>query len=103
MRDGLVDYARVSKPLQELLERSLRGTKRSKRAAAGINITLSQEERASFTAVKELLSNSACRHQHHPLTGRAGQFHCGEGTAFELCYAHVSGSQKATVFVFGCQ
>uniref|UniRef100_H3H5Q5 Reverse transcriptase domain-containing protein n=1 Tax=Phytophthora ramorum TaxID=164328 RepID=H3H5Q5_PHYRM len=34
MREGLVDYARVVKPLQERLDESLRGTKRSKRAAA---------------------------------------------------------------------
>ncbi|OWZ05565.1 hypothetical protein PHMEG_00022324 [Phytophthora megakarya] len=40
----LVDYAKTSKHLQELLERSLRGTKRSKRVAAGTNITFSQEE-----------------------------------------------------------
>jgi hypothetical protein len=61
MREGLIDYARVARPLQERLDIALEGTRRTKRAAAGIKITLSNAEKASFDAVKDLL---ALRHDH---------------------------------------
>ncbi|KAK1930096.1 Transposon Tf2-9 polyprotein [Phytophthora citrophthora] len=59
MRAGLVDYARVARPLQERLDAALAGTRKTKRAAAGIRIELTTEEEQAFEAVKELLSNSA--------------------------------------------
>eukprot|EP00644_Phytophthora_capsici_P014219 jgi/Phyca11/98936/e_gw1.3.1324.1 len=59
MRAGLVNYARVSRPLQERLDEALSGTKKTKRAAAGVQIDLNPDEQAAFEAVKELLGNSA--------------------------------------------
>ncbi|POM65523.1 Hypothetical protein PHPALM_18745 [Phytophthora palmivora] len=59
MRAGLVDYSRVARPLQERLDIALAGSKKTKRAAAGIQLGLAQEELSSFAAVKDLLANSA--------------------------------------------
>ncbi|ETK97411.1 hypothetical protein L915_00033 [Phytophthora nicotianae] len=59
MRSGLVDYARLVRPLQERLGIALAGTKKTKRAAAGIKLDLTIDEVASFESVKELLGNSA--------------------------------------------
>ncbi|POM77826.1 Hypothetical protein PHPALM_4727 [Phytophthora palmivora] len=59
MRSGLVDYARVVRPLQERLDQALTGTKRTKRAAAGIQITLSTAELIVFQELKDLLGHSA--------------------------------------------
>ncbi|OWY98683.1 hypothetical protein PHMEG_00030491 [Phytophthora megakarya] len=59
MRNSLVDFARVAAPLHERLQMELIGTKRTKRVAARITITLSDVERDSFAQVKQLLTNSA--------------------------------------------
>eukprot|EP00644_Phytophthora_capsici_P015375 jgi/Phyca11/113428/e_gw1.24.555.1 len=40
MRAGLVDYARVARPLQERLDAALVGTRKIKRAAAGVQLDL---------------------------------------------------------------
>ncbi|GMF35155.1 unnamed protein product [Phytophthora fragariaefolia] len=59
MRANFVDYARVTRPLQERLDSALSGTKKTKRAAAGVRIELTVEELNSFRAVKTLLAHSA--------------------------------------------
>ncbi|POM74526.1 Hypothetical protein PHPALM_8504 [Phytophthora palmivora] len=59
MREGLVDYPRIVKPMQECLDKALQGTKRSKRAAAGVQIVLSDVEMESFQNLKDLLAHSA--------------------------------------------
>ncbi|OWY98193.1 hypothetical protein PHMEG_00031098 [Phytophthora megakarya] len=59
MRNGLVDYARVARPLQERLDVALTGTRKTKRAAAGIRIEFTDKELEAFETVKELLGNSA--------------------------------------------
>lgn len=59
MRDGLVDYARVARPLQKLLDAALTRTFRSKRAASGIAIELTEAEITCFEEMKNLLANSA--------------------------------------------
>ncbi|ETN21667.1 hypothetical protein PPTG_01799 [Phytophthora nicotianae INRA-310] len=59
MRAGLVDYARVSRPLQERLDETLSGTKKTNQLAAGVQIDLNPDEQAAFEAVKDLLGNSA--------------------------------------------
>ncbi|KAG3007862.1 hypothetical protein PC128_g20947 [Phytophthora cactorum] len=50
MRESIVDYARQVAPLQKRLDQALASTKRTKRAAAGIELELTEEERqASMT------------------------------------------------------
>jgi hypothetical protein len=59
MRDSIIDFSRVIQPLQKRLDHSLQGTKRSKRIASGIQITLTKEEKECFDHVKATLHNSA--------------------------------------------
>lgn len=59
LRDSLVDFARTAAPLQTKLDHALANTRKTSRAAAGINIQLTSDERAAFDAVKDLLINSA--------------------------------------------
>lgn len=59
MRESIVDFSRQILPLQRRLDAALASTKRTRRAAAGIAIELTQEERDAFDKVKELLANSA--------------------------------------------
>eukprot|EP00644_Phytophthora_capsici_P002998 jgi/Phyca11/102514/e_gw1.7.1112.1 len=59
MRSGLVDYAQVARPLQERLDISLTGSKKTKRIAAGIKLNLTEAEVKCFNDVKDLLGNSA--------------------------------------------
>ena len=59
MRDSLIDYARVVRPLQERLDQALASGKRTKRVAAGIKIELTAEEKATFDQTKNLLADSA--------------------------------------------
>eukprot|EP00644_Phytophthora_capsici_P018752 jgi/Phyca11/132681/e_gw1.209.14.1 len=59
MRNSLVDFARVAAPLQDKLQATLAGTKRTKNVAARIVIDLSEPERDSFHRVKQLLMNAA--------------------------------------------
>ncbi|GMF27520.1 unnamed protein product [Phytophthora lilii] len=59
MRSSLVDFARISQPLQARLDNELAGTRRTKRVAANISIELTPLEVESFQAVKELLEHAA--------------------------------------------
>ncbi|OWZ01011.1 hypothetical protein PHMEG_00027680, partial [Phytophthora megakarya] len=59
MRESIVDFARNVAPLQKRLDVALATTKRTRRAAAGIGITLSVEERQAFDTVKDMLATSA--------------------------------------------
>ncbi|KAE8996878.1 hypothetical protein PR002_g19193 [Phytophthora rubi] len=59
MRDSIVDYARQVAPLQKRLDAALATTKRTRRAAAGIELHLTEEERCAFDKVKEMLATSA--------------------------------------------
>ncbi|GMF51853.1 unnamed protein product [Phytophthora fragariaefolia] len=59
MRNSVVNVGRVAAPLQERLQKALAGSKRTKRAAARIPISLADAERTCFSQVKQLLSNSA--------------------------------------------
>eukprot|EP00644_Phytophthora_capsici_P000803 jgi/Phyca11/109371/e_gw1.16.848.1 len=59
MRESIVDYARQVSPLQKCLDTAIAGTKRTRRAAAGIELELSEEERTAFDNVKELLATCA--------------------------------------------
>ncbi|POM64025.1 Hypothetical protein PHPALM_20509 [Phytophthora palmivora] len=59
MRDSLIDFSRVSRPLQDALETALATTaRRTKRIAAGIEIRLTQEQLASYDELKQLLATS---------------------------------------------
>ncbi|KAE8981003.1 hypothetical protein PR001_g24129 [Phytophthora rubi] len=51
MRESIVDFARQVAPLQHRLDQALVSTKRTRRAAAGIEIELNREERAAFDTV----------------------------------------------------
>ncbi|GMF46642.1 unnamed protein product [Phytophthora fragariaefolia] len=60
MRTSIIDYGRLIQPLQSKFDSVMRHTsRRSKRVASGIPITLSTVERQSFERVKDALSNSA--------------------------------------------
>ncbi|KAE9004141.1 hypothetical protein PF011_g12591 [Phytophthora fragariae] len=59
MRESLVDYARQAPPLQRKLDTALASTRRTKRAAAGISITLHDDERAAFDKVTDRLVSTA--------------------------------------------
>ncbi|GMF33909.1 unnamed protein product [Phytophthora fragariaefolia] len=60
MRTSIIDYGRLIQPLQGKFDSVMRHTsRRSKRVASGIPITLSTVERQSFERVKDALSNSA--------------------------------------------
>ncbi|KAF1335542.1 hypothetical protein FI667_g1301, partial [Globisporangium splendens] len=59
LRDGLVDYARMTEPLQKRLDVALKGRRRTKASAAHVAIELSAEEKQCFEDVKQLLSHSA--------------------------------------------
>ncbi|KAE8997590.1 hypothetical protein PR001_g19545 [Phytophthora rubi] len=59
MRDSLIDYARVARPLQNLLDAALsRAAKRTKRVASGIAVDLSTPEHIAYDELKNLLSTS---------------------------------------------
>lgn len=58
MRESLVDFARKVAPLQRRLDEALASTRRTRRAAAGIEIKLNEEERQAFDQVKALLATS---------------------------------------------
>ncbi|GMF31903.1 unnamed protein product [Phytophthora fragariaefolia] len=59
MRDSIIDFARQVEPLQRRLDLALASTKRTRRAAATIQIELYELERQAFDQVKEGLANSA--------------------------------------------
>ncbi|KAE8963384.1 hypothetical protein PR002_g29307 [Phytophthora rubi] len=59
MRESLFDYPRQVSPLQRKLDTALASTRRTKRAAAGISITLNDDERAAFDKVKDMLASAA--------------------------------------------
>ncbi|ETK88369.1 hypothetical protein L915_07367 [Phytophthora nicotianae] len=59
MRECIVDFARQVAPLQRHLDAELTNTKLTKRAAAGIKIELTQEERNAYDHVKEMLASVA--------------------------------------------
>ncbi|KAJ8576463.1 hypothetical protein ON010_g2752 [Phytophthora cinnamomi] len=60
MRDSLIDYARIARPLQDALDAALsRASKRTKRVALGIAIGLNDVERNAYDEMKNLLSTSA--------------------------------------------
>ncbi|GMF20287.1 unnamed protein product [Phytophthora lilii] len=59
MRESLVDFARQIAPLQKKLDEVLTRRRRTKRVAAGIKLSLTQEEYAAFDKVKAMLSNAA--------------------------------------------
>ncbi|POM66201.1 Hypothetical protein PHPALM_17975 [Phytophthora palmivora] len=59
MRESIVDYARQVAPLQKRLDASLAITKRARRAAAGIELHITVEERTAFDNVKEMLATTA--------------------------------------------
>ena len=54
MRDSIPDYARIRNPLQVRLEKELKGEKKTKRIAAGINLRLSDTELLCFEEVKKV-------------------------------------------------
>eukprot|EP00644_Phytophthora_capsici_P015227 jgi/Phyca11/130836/e_gw1.98.122.1 len=59
MRNSHVGFAREGAPLQDKLQVTLAGTKRTKNVAARIVIGLSEPERDSLYRVKQLLMNAA--------------------------------------------
>ncbi|OWZ11616.1 Retroelement [Phytophthora megakarya] len=59
MRDNIIDFARQVEPLQRRLDQALASTKRTKCAAASIEIELNERERRSFDNVKEVLASAA--------------------------------------------
>ncbi|KAE8903785.1 hypothetical protein PF003_g12433 [Phytophthora fragariae] len=59
MRDSLIDYARVARPLQDKLDDALASaSRRTKRIAAGVAVELTALQRKAFDDVKELLTRS---------------------------------------------
>ncbi|GMF17984.1 unnamed protein product [Phytophthora fragariaefolia] len=59
MRNSLLDFARICKPLQNRLDKELTGTRRTKKIAGNIVMELTSEELDSFNNVKDLLRNAA--------------------------------------------
>ncbi|POM76541.1 Hypothetical protein PHPALM_6208 [Phytophthora palmivora] len=59
MRDSIIDFTRQVEPLQPRLDVALAHTKRTKRAAASIEIELEKQEQQAFDDVKEALVNAA--------------------------------------------
>ncbi|KAG4062024.1 hypothetical protein PC123_g3135 [Phytophthora cactorum] len=59
MRESIVDYARQVSPLQKRMDQALASTKRTKRAAAGIELELTVEERQALDDMKEMLASAA--------------------------------------------
>ncbi|OWY91859.1 hypothetical protein PHMEG_00039384 [Phytophthora megakarya] len=59
MCESIVDFARQVALLQHRLDAALASTKRTKRAAAGINLELTTEECAAYDQVKEALATVA--------------------------------------------
>ncbi|OWZ03680.1 LOW QUALITY PROTEIN: hypothetical protein PHMEG_00024542 [Phytophthora megakarya] len=66
LRGSIVGYAEAVKPLQEGLDDALRNKRKSKRAAAAIQVTLSDETRAAFDRVRDLLATSTTLHHPSP-------------------------------------
>jgi hypothetical protein len=59
MRESLIDYARISRPLQDALDAALSQTsKRTKRVASGITVDLGATEKTAYDEMKKLLSTS---------------------------------------------
>ncbi|GMF48225.1 unnamed protein product [Phytophthora fragariaefolia] len=59
MRDSLIDYARIARPLQDTLDAALsRATKRTKRVASGIAVDLGVLEKTAYDEMKNLLLTS---------------------------------------------
>lgn len=59
LRESIVDFARQMAPLQRRLDDALTSTKRTKRAAAGIEIQLTAAEREAFDQIKASLAEAA--------------------------------------------
>ncbi|KAE8893701.1 hypothetical protein PF005_g18811 [Phytophthora fragariae] len=59
MRESIVDFARQVAPLQKLLDAALASTRRTRHAAAGIELELTVEERQAFDNMKEKLATAA--------------------------------------------
>eukprot|EP00644_Phytophthora_capsici_P002645 jgi/Phyca11/105554/e_gw1.11.774.1 len=60
MRDSIVDYARLARPLQDTLDKAMaQASRRTKRVAAGIPITLTEQECEAYDAVKQALADTA--------------------------------------------
>ncbi|KAE9170306.1 hypothetical protein PF002_g30125 [Phytophthora fragariae] len=59
MRESLIDFSRQMLPLQQHLDAALTNTRRTKRAAAGIQIQLDAADKAAFDKVKDMLANAA--------------------------------------------
>ncbi|KAE9002974.1 hypothetical protein PR003_g16189 [Phytophthora rubi] len=59
MRESIVDFARQVAPLQKCLDAALASTRRTRRAAAGIELELTVEERQAFDNMKEKLATAA--------------------------------------------
>jgi hypothetical protein len=62
MRESLIDYARISRPLQDALDAALsQASKRTKRMASGIMVDLGATEKTAYDEMKKLLSTSMTR------------------------------------------
>ncbi|KAE9065928.1 hypothetical protein PF010_g28013 [Phytophthora fragariae] len=60
MRESVIDFARVAKPLQEKLDEALAtATRRTKRVASGIGLELGSSGRHAFDELKTKLQNAA--------------------------------------------
>ncbi|GMF25827.1 unnamed protein product [Phytophthora fragariaefolia] len=58
LRDTLLDYARVARPLHDKLESVLATVGRTRRMAAGVVLNWADDERAAFEALKSLITSS---------------------------------------------
>jgi len=59
MRESLIDYARISRPLQDALDAALsQASKHTKRVASGITVDLGATEKTAYDEMKKLLSTS---------------------------------------------
>ncbi|POM62714.1 hypothetical protein PHPALM_28093 [Phytophthora palmivora] len=58
MRDSLLDYAKITQPLQTKLDKALDRKRKTKRIAAGVVIKLDDSEVDSFSKVKQLIANA---------------------------------------------
>ncbi|GMF55194.1 unnamed protein product [Phytophthora fragariaefolia] len=59
MRESIIDFDRQVEPLQRRLDAALASTKRTRRAAASIEIELTDDERRAFDDIKEALATAA--------------------------------------------
>ena len=58
MRSSIIDFARISKPLHEKLNKSTEGKKKTKRAASAVKLDFTIEDKKNFDQLKDAIMHS---------------------------------------------